>query len=498
MKKIVPLITLLLLLSGCAGAAPAPAPPSSTELQASSAGAPISNAEPLWQYGITEGWLCRTDRSGNTVRICPETYASDVIFTEDWLYFGDEKTLYRMDNAGRRELLLNEECWSLSLNSGWLYYITDSGIMRMKPDGSQKEQVILCECYGMALSENTIFYADYYPTDPEPGQDDGPQPPLGVLHRADLSGENDMNLGVSVNYLGIYGDTVYYSDTEDYDLYSMNPETGEKTAVYTGYFINGLCFGGGYAFFESDHKLLRLSLADGTSTVVKEDFGFWLIGVFDDYLYFYEFGNEYVLYRLNLNAAKPEKVADTITVTPESAADTNVPSYVGGTDVTSNTEIQILQDTVLVNELDSNAHGLFYLGMTEDELLSILRDNEIYFYNMENDPGEGDTASYDNSCLYYFSLFEDTVSVYVGQDAVDSIEMRGQTPLKATSTKAGFNLGDSASKMIALYGEDYTVDISQIPGEELYKVYTYKLRNHCFYVYFLNGIAERWGISTNS
>jgi hypothetical protein len=166
-----------------------------------------------------------------------------------------------------------------------------------------------------------------------------------------------------------------------------------------------------------------------------------------------------------------------------------------GTDI-SNKEVQCLKDTVLVNELDSNEKELFYLGMTKDDLMSILDKDDIYYYSMESDPGPGGMA-YDNSCLYYFLFFEDEISVHVDEDAVDYIEMRGSVPLKTTSTKAGLYLGDPVEKMIELYGSDYTVGTSAIPGEEMYEVYKYQMAEYYFYVYFLDDTVARWGISSN-
>jgi hypothetical protein len=323
MRKIAALFMLLLLLSGCntiQSLTPAPAQPipssaistpsvPSGETPTTGIGPLPQKLPPAWHYYVTDDGLFRIDRyTGNRIKICIQDYASDVIITEDSVYFIDDKSLYRLDNENKRELLVSDDCQDPSLNGDLLYYISSSGIIKMKPDGSEKEQVIQCECSRMVLSEKFIFYTKYYPMELEQGADDGPPPLLGELHRADITGENDVSLGILVNRLCVYEDVVYYSDINDDYLYSMNPETLEKAVVYEGFFIEDICFSDGYVFFESDHKMYRISLNDGMKTLLKEDFGFWLIGIFDSYVYFDEFGNENALFRLKIDGVEPEKV----------------------------------------------------------------------------------------------------------------------------------------------------------------------------------------------
>lgn len=270
------------------------------------------NMPPDWQYDIKKDGLYRTDlNTGNIMKINDQDYASGIIISDDWLYFCDNG-LYRMDNENKRELITDEECGCLSLNGGWLYYINNDGIIRIKTDGSERELMLQCQCTWMAIADQYVFYVLEVPVNDEDWHEDGPPLPLGELHRIDLSGNNDVNIGVLVTNLNVFKNTLYFSDSEDNYFYSMNPDTLEKTAAYKGYFIVGPCFGGDYCFFESDHKLYKLDLTDGETTVVKEDLGFRTFGVFDGYVYFNEYGNENALYKMRIDGIEPEKVEDLI------------------------------------------------------------------------------------------------------------------------------------------------------------------------------------------
>ena len=132
MKRIIPLLLLFLLLNGCTSTvdtAPAQSPPSNNT-PTSSAGIAALKALPNWQYNLKEDGLYRSDQNtGDTFKINSQRYISDLIITDDWVYFNDENSLYRMDNENRRELIADENCQCLNLNGDWLYCITNGKIL---------------------------------------------------------------------------------------------------------------------------------------------------------------------------------------------------------------------------------------------------------------------------------------------------------------------------------------------------------------------------------
>jgi hypothetical protein len=142
------------------------------------------------------------------------------------------------------------------------------------------------------------------------------------------------------------------------------------------------------------------------------------------------------------------------------------------------------RDAVLVNELDINEKGLLYLGMTRDELLSVLDEYDIYY-----DGWESDTGGYE----YDFYLFEDNVSISFDEGEIaEYIQIWGYIPLEATSTTAGLNLGHSFDKMVDLYGDDYT---ALAPTDTQYQIYRYDFGDHCFDVWFRSDVIASWGIT---
>jgi hypothetical protein len=148
---------------------------------------------------------------------------------------------------------------------------------------------------------------------------------------------------------------------------------------------------------------------------------------------------------------------------------------------------KILQDTVLVSELDKD-EGLISLGMTRDDITAVLEEKGIYFDSMVSSEGKGD---------YWieFLLFDDYVEIFISNYVVNNIQISGSIPLKITSTQSGLNFGDTFDKMVELYGDGYTIDMSPIPGEERYKAYEYEISDCHFYVYFLDDAVARWRIS---
>lgn len=210
-----------------------------------------------------------------------------------------------MDNENMQELLIDEDCWCLSLNNDWLYYISNNGIFKMKPEDKEKEQILQCKCNWMVLSEKYIFYALDIPINDEEWIDDGPWP-LGELHRVDLNGNNDVNLGMLITELNVYENIIYFTDGGDLCLYSINPETLEEETVYEGHFVEDLYLGDGYAFYILDRNLFSLSLTESKMTQLTK--GYWnsCLGILDGYVYGY---NEYNgLYRIKIDGIELEKV----------------------------------------------------------------------------------------------------------------------------------------------------------------------------------------------
>ena len=312
MKKIMPLLLLVLLLNGCASTVdttPSQSPPSNNT-PTSSAGIPAKKSLPNWQYALKKDGLYRTDQNtGDTFKINSQRYISDLIITDDWVYFNDENSLYRMDNENRSELIADEHCQCLNLNGDWLYFISNGKICRIKFDGSKKEILRQSKCNRMTLTDKYIFYTLDIPENNklnnEPGADDSPWY-LGELHRSDLNAENDVKCADMITDLGVWGNVVYFADGMDNSLNAMTPETLQKTTVYAGNFIEHLYLGAGCAFFILDRNLFRLSLLDETMTQLTK--GGWnsCYGVLDGYVY--GFNQQDGLYRFKVNGVELEHV----------------------------------------------------------------------------------------------------------------------------------------------------------------------------------------------
>ena len=239
-----------------------------------------------WHYYLRYDGLYRINKiTADIVRINGQDYTSDMIRTGDWMYYNDNNCLYRINSENRRELLLYDVCRNLVLANGYLYYSNKNGVFRVKPDGSNKERIIQCNCAGMVLVKGSVFYTEFKPTEEIEGYDDGPKGALGQLHKANIDGSNDVNLRILVNYLCAYKSVVYFSNVDDYYFYSMDPDTTETSAIYEGHFIDEPCFAGDLLYFVSDRNLCRLSLSTNVFERFTEIAWPRCNGVLDGYVY---------------------------------------------------------------------------------------------------------------------------------------------------------------------------------------------------------------------
>ena len=166
---------------------------------------------PQWHYYLKRDGLYRKNlNTEEIVKISNQYLASDIVIAEKWIYFNDNDCLYRMDNANRRELLLDDVCNWLSLKDDWLFYGNEKGVFKVKPNGNGKEQIIQTDCRGMVLSETFIFYIAYKPVDDSEWNEDGAPLASGQLHRTDMDGDNDVNLEVMVRDLSVYENMIYF------------------------------------------------------------------------------------------------------------------------------------------------------------------------------------------------------------------------------------------------------------------------------------------------
>lgn len=152
----------------------------------------------------------------------------------------------------------------------------------------------------------------------------------------------------------------------------------------------------------------------------------------------------------------------------------------------------IPKTTMLVNEANNGKNGLFYLGMTRDDVTAVLKDNGINNYDMTeitNDEEAWDWGNYVINVLIYsdnFQFFFDKQNYLLYR-----INISGDNVEDLSSAQSGLKLGDAFDEMLQLYGNSYKVYETDDSGI----MYEYKLGNHYFQVCFLFDVVFSWGIS---
>lgn len=133
-----------------------------------------------------------------------------------------------------------------------------------------------------------------------------------------------------------------------------------------------------------------------------------------------------------------------------------------------------------VNEQANGERGIFYLSMSRQDVIAVLKDMKIDTSNEVEITSHPEAWNYGNKLLFaggYSFEFDKEYKLY---------EIRVQNDVPTT---LGLKQGDSIDNMEKLYGKNYNKN--RVDNSILY---SYKIGDHYFWVYFEKDKVKMWGI----
>jgi hypothetical protein len=217
-------------------------------------------------------------------------YNGKVYFSNSY----DKGDLYVMDADGTHiKKFYNDTASYINIAGKYLYYARNNlnentinaifrgnmfGVYRINTDGSNLISLNDENCGAVSLGNNTIFYQHY---DAETALS---------LRSVSIDGSNEKQLtNDSINPSCIIDGKMYFNNvTNNFNLCSLDVETGNTNTIYTGSFWNPI-YDDGYVYFmdiDNDYSLARLNL----STFEKENLGTGRVDTYNLYgsLIFYQ------------------------------------------------------------------------------------------------------------------------------------------------------------------------------------------------------------------
>lgn len=136
--------------------------------------------------------------------------------------------------------------------------------------------------------------------------------------------------------------------------------------------------------------------------------------------------------------------------------------------------------SIIVNEQANEEKGIFYLGMSRQDVLSALKSMKIDISNEVEITSHPDAWNFGNKLLFaggYSFEFDKEYKLY-------EIRVLNDMP-----TALGLKLGDLIETMENLYGKNYKANHTDNSAS-----YSYLIGKQYFWVYFEKGKVKMWGI----
>jgi hypothetical protein len=281
----------------------------------------------------------------------------------EWVYFYSnkgEKGLYKMrhNGSGRQLLYRTELCNSISVSSGWVYFVSgkiyriktdgtcltaltddaglsiqvakdriyyqsvDNGteIMRMGLDGTGKATTGIEGVDYYAVEDQDIFYTDHVSADI--GQERSAKPKPRNLHRQNLVSGREETIGEGyIPFFAISGGKIFYAH-HDGTMREYGIDSGVDKAVFEN--ANNapkaqypFCVVGDGVLYYVGNELFRMDAGSGDTKRIAGDFAYFdddgkyfetqFIDIVGEWIYYYA-ENNYHTYRVHIDGSKKERI----------------------------------------------------------------------------------------------------------------------------------------------------------------------------------------------
>ena len=207
----------------------------------------------------------------------------------EWVYYRSDRDhgLYkaRTDGSEQMQLLPPEEYEPRSINvlDGWVYFSNvrdDYSIWRVRTDGTDAEQLVSGYCPTLYVSENGIYYEIL---DKSSGQ--------FMIFWGSPEGNQDSFLGLGGSIAGYYNGTLYSVDLQDQALYAFRYPRGTSERLCTvrqqaAYFSADDT---GVYFWDDSFDYCRLDPDTKEITILRDGVACDYFNYYDGTVYYFDF-----------------------------------------------------------------------------------------------------------------------------------------------------------------------------------------------------------------
>jgi|GEM_PF-1622963 len=220
---------------------------------------------------LENGGICVMNVDGSNVKILKEGYFSQLVLYDEYLYYAYDSGLYRMkfDGSGE-ELLWKADIYeSFFITGGMIYAFPYSesdnttNLSRMPLDGSTDPELLVQDLWGTVdVGVNELYY--------ETRDNSSSQFKYNTV-----TGEKTAFSNQTFDNITPYADSLYYFwsgvrvDDADSGIYRMNPSTGESILLLKVDQIFSLNAAGGKLFWTTNDDLRRVTVSNLDCTDIQ-------------------------------------------------------------------------------------------------------------------------------------------------------------------------------------------------------------------------------------
>ncbi len=239
----------------------------------------------------------------------PGNYTALALERDGWIYYThfnfENVRKVRIDGSGAVVLSIDENASAFNMLDGWLYYVCEAGLMKLRADGSGRE-VLLARPDPYYFHYLNLVDGWFYFAMRQHGMDE-----VGIF-KLPLAGGEPQRLSDDAPYLGlcVAGGWIYY-DTAGGSMYRMRTDGSDRTLLGDGY--RPILEDGWLYYVEeeaSGGQIFRMDPEDGEITAISVDLYTHTFNVLGNWVYYVHQTDDLKLHRFAWEAGGTEVAAE--------------------------------------------------------------------------------------------------------------------------------------------------------------------------------------------
>ena len=238
----------------------------------------------------------------------PGHYDALALEADGWIYYThfpyDQISRVRLDGTESGTVSTDTGASSLNRLGEWLAYTCDAGLVRVRPDGTERE-VIYAQPTPYLLRYMSYVDGYYFLAKLQEGQ-----PEQGIL-RIPFGGGEPLQISSDAPAGGmcVAGGYVYYSTGIDGTVYRMGIDGSSREALAAGFHP---VVEGNYLYYAFENRVVRRDLTSGEEQGLTLDLYGNSFQVSDDWIYYTHAEDDLHLHRASWGGGTEKVVADPV------------------------------------------------------------------------------------------------------------------------------------------------------------------------------------------